>query len=135
VSEKSRNEMIQEMINRTIQKHVKFGCILADSWFTSKENMRFIEKKGKVFIFEMNGSRPAATSEQEREQGRFIRIDQMETLDGEPIPVYLESVHNVDTLWTDFLKKRICVCKCKVCPQSNRLCGQTLFKRFEVSGN
>jgi hypothetical protein len=40
--------MTQEMISQTIQKHVKFGYIVANSWFASKENMRFIEKKGKV---------------------------------------------------------------------------------------
>jgi hypothetical protein len=50
-SEQSRNEMMREMIERTIQKHVKFGYVLADSWFASVENMRFIEKKGKTFIF------------------------------------------------------------------------------------
>jgi hypothetical protein len=49
---------------------------------------------------------------------------------------YLESVHNVDTLWTDNLKigilRTVLVqneSKCKVCPQSNRLCGQTLFRK------
>ncbi|MDR0719667.1 MAG: hypothetical protein LBF78_08530, partial [Treponema sp.] len=43
---------------------------------------------------------------------------------------------NVDTLWTDFLKKGILRTvlvqngsKCKVCPQSNRLCGQTRINR------
>jgi hypothetical protein len=47
VSGKSKNEMMREMINRTIQKHVKFGYILADSCFASKENMRFI---GRIFF-------------------------------------------------------------------------------------
>jgi hypothetical protein len=49
VSEKTKNEMIE----RTIQKHVKFGYILADSWFSSGENMRYIGKNGKKFIIEV----------------------------------------------------------------------------------
>jgi quercetin dioxygenase-like cupin family protein len=57
---------MQKMISRTIQKHIKFGYVLAGSWFVSKENMRFIEKKGKAFIFETNDNHLTATSEQER---------------------------------------------------------------------
>ncbi|MDR1301208.1 MAG: transposase [Treponema sp.] len=68
VSEQSKNEMMRDMISQTIQKHVKFGYILADSWFASVENMRFIEKKGKTFIFEINDNRLVAVSGQEREK-------------------------------------------------------------------
>jgi hypothetical protein len=60
--------MMRDMINRTIRKHLKFGYILADSWFASVENMRFIEKKGKTFIFEMKDNRLVAANEQEREK-------------------------------------------------------------------
>ncbi|MDR0628162.1 MAG: transposase [Treponema sp.] len=77
VSEQSKNEMMREMINRTIRKHMKFGYIVADSWFASVENMRFIEKQGKTFIFEINDNRLAAANEQEREKGHCIRIDRM----------------------------------------------------------
>jgi SRSO17 transposase len=66
VSEKTKNEMMRDMINRTIRKHVQFGYIVSDSWFASVENMRFIEKKGKVFIFEINDNRLTAASGQER---------------------------------------------------------------------
>jgi hypothetical protein len=90
VSGKSKNEMMQEMIGRAIQKHLKFGYIPADSWFGSNENMRFIEKKGKVFIFEMKDNRLAAVSEEERERGHFTRIDQLGLSDGNPLLVYLK---------------------------------------------
>jgi hypothetical protein len=92
VSEKNKNEMMREMTTRTIKKHLKFGYILADSWFSSAENMRFIKKKGKAFIFEINSNRLAAANGQEREKGRFNRIDQMEIPDGEPVPVYLKDL-------------------------------------------
>jgi hypothetical protein len=94
-SERSKNELMREMISRTIQKHLKFGSVLADSWFASAENMRFIGKKGKVFIFEINDNRLVAVNEQEREKGRFVRIDRMEIPDEEPMLVYLVSVYKV----------------------------------------
>jgi len=47
----TKNEMMQEMIKRQIQSQVKFRYILADSWYSSTENMRFIRKKEKsVYI-------------------------------------------------------------------------------------
>jgi hypothetical protein len=54
--------------------------------------MRFIEKKGKVFIFEINENRLAAVSEQEREKGYFIRIDRMGIPDEEPVSVYIKDL-------------------------------------------
>jgi hypothetical protein len=68
ISEKSKNEMMREMTERTVKKHVKFGYILADSWFAPAENMRFIEKKGKTFVFEINDNRLGAASGQEWEK-------------------------------------------------------------------
>jgi uncharacterized protein YyaL (SSP411 family) len=50
-SGKTKNEMMREMTGQTIQKHVKFGSILADSWFSSAENMVFIQGKKKMFIY------------------------------------------------------------------------------------
>jgi hypothetical protein len=34
--------------------------------------MRFIEKKGKIFIFEINDNRLVAANEQKMEKGHFI---------------------------------------------------------------
>jgi hypothetical protein len=105
-SENSKNEMMREMINRTIQRHVRFGYIVADSWFASKENMRYIQKKGKGFIFEINGNRLAAASEREREQGRFVRIARMEIVDEEPIPVYLKDLRFQVIFYKQVFKNR-----------------------------
>ena len=49
-SAKTKNELMQEMINVLIQNRVKFRYILADSWFSSNENMKFINKKKTIFI-------------------------------------------------------------------------------------
>jgi hypothetical protein len=54
---------------------MKFEYIVTGSWSASTENMRFIQKKGKYFIFELNGL--VAASAQEKKEGHFIRIDWM----------------------------------------------------------
>jgi hypothetical protein len=106
VSERSKNELMREMISRTIQKHVKFGYILADSWFASAENMRFIEKKRKVYIFEIKDNRLVAVSEQEREKGHFIRIDRMEIPDEEPELVYIKDLKFPVILYKQVFKNK-----------------------------
>ncbi|MDR2446216.1 MAG: transposase [Treponema sp.] len=106
MSGKSKNELMREMINQTIQKHVRFGYIAADSWFASKENMRFIQKKRKVFTFEISGDRLAAAREREGGQGRFAGIDRMEAPDEEPMPVYLKDLRFQAILYKQVFKNR-----------------------------
>jgi hypothetical protein len=98
--------MMRDMTSRTIQKHVKFGYILADSWFSPVENMGFIEKKGKAFIFEINGSRLAAANGQERGKGHFVRTGRMEIPDGEPLPVYLKDLRFPVMLYKQVFKNK-----------------------------
>src|SRR5215469_3900627 len=45
---KTKNELMQEMISAQITNRVKFRYILADSWFSSNENMKFIHKRKKI---------------------------------------------------------------------------------------
>jgi hypothetical protein len=47
----TKNKMMQDMISRQIRNAVKFGSILADSWYSSADkNMRFIKKGAEVYI-------------------------------------------------------------------------------------
>jgi hypothetical protein len=70
-----KNGMMREMVKQHIQKQVKFGYIPADSWFSSAGNMRFIQKKGKVFIFELKENRLIADSMEKRNTGTFERVE------------------------------------------------------------
>jgi hypothetical protein len=88
----TKNEMMQEMIKRHIQNQVKFRYILADSWHSSAENMRFIAKKEKVFIFELKENRKAAKSEDKRNQGSFERVDQIGLLEWKPEKVWIKDL-------------------------------------------
>ncbi|MDR2633177.1 MAG: transposase [Treponema sp.] len=128
VRERSKNEMMRDMITRTIQKHMKFGYILADSWFASMENMRFIEKKGKICIFEINENRLVAASEQEREKGHFTRIDQMEMPDEEPAPVYLKDLKFPVHLYKQAFKNKDGSAGVRYLVTNDKTMGGDLFK-------
>ena len=88
----TKNEMMQEMIKRQIQNQVKFRYILADSWFSSAETMKFIEKRKKTFIFELKCNRLAAFSEKQRNQGLFERIDEAIVPEEKPVKVWIKDL-------------------------------------------
>ena len=88
----TKNEMMQTMIAQAIHNQLKFKYILADSWFGSADNMRFIQKKKKFFIFDMKTNRQVATSEQDRNAGHWTRIDEIDISDNTPVKVWLKDL-------------------------------------------
>ncbi|KAA6316873.1 hypothetical protein EZS27_032882 [termite gut metagenome] len=101
------NEMMREKISVQIRGQVKFSYILADSWFACGENMRFIRKKRKTFLFEIKDNRLIATDKQERSKGYFIRIDQGVIPDETPIQVWLKDLEFPVVLFKQvFFKQR-----------------------------
>jgi hypothetical protein len=88
----TKNEMMQQMIEQAIANQLQFGYILADTWFASADNMRFIDRKKKHFIFDLKDNRLAALSEQDRNRGEWTRIDQLELPGNTPVAVWLKDL-------------------------------------------
>jgi hypothetical protein len=91
-SPETKNQMMQAMIKRHIQNRVKFKYILADTWYSSAENMRFIAKREKVFIFALKGNRQVTRSEEKRNRGSFERVDRLGLLEGKPEKVWIKDL-------------------------------------------
>ena len=70
-SDKTKNEMMREMIQTCIQNALKFRFVLMDSWFSSEENFEFITDKGRHFIAALKDNRLIALSEEDRRKKRF----------------------------------------------------------------
>jgi hypothetical protein len=68
--------------------------------------MRFIEKKGKKFIFEVKDNRLVAGSEQEKKEGHFTRIDRIGIADEEPVPVYIKDLRFAVILYKQVFKNK-----------------------------
>ncbi len=88
----SKNELLRSMIAQAIHNQLKFKYILADSWFSSAENMRFIQKKKKFFIFDMKTNRMAVLSEKDRNTGHWTRIDELDIPGNTPVKVWLKDL-------------------------------------------
>jgi len=92
VSPLSKNELMRTMTKQAIRNQIKFKYILADSWFASADNMRFIQKKKKHFIFDMKNNRMAALNQNERNAGHWTRIDALDIPDNTPVKVWLKDL-------------------------------------------
>ncbi len=91
-SDTTKNEMLRDMVEQAIHNQLTFKYILADSWFASAENMRFIAKKKKFFIFDMKSNRQTVLSEDDRNQGNWSRIDELDIPDNTPVKVWLKDL-------------------------------------------
>ena len=88
----TKNELLRQMVEQNIHNQLSFKYVLADSWYGSSDNMRFIHKKKKCFIFDMKSNRKAALSEEDRNKGQWTRIDALDLPDNTPIKVWLKDL-------------------------------------------
>lgn len=74
----TKNEQMRAMLEACCQNQLKFTWVLADSWFASTENMRYIKKiRHKEFVMALKSNRRVALSEADRKKKRYTRIDQL----------------------------------------------------------
>ena len=102
----TKNEMMQEMIKRHMQNQVKFRYILADTWYSSAENMKFIAKRGKVFIFELKENRMVTSSEKNRNLSVFERLDHMTMSEEKPLKVWIKDLEFPVLLFKQVFKNK-----------------------------
>ena len=77
-SEKTKNEMMRQMIHACLQNALQFRFVLMDSWFASEENFEFITSRGKHFIAALKSNRLVALSEEDWKKKRFVRVDELQ---------------------------------------------------------
>src|SRR4028119_442724 len=92
-SPRTKNEYARDMIASVTRKQIPFRYVLADSWFSSAENMVFIKHKAKKdFILSLKGNRKVALSPAHKKYGQWTPLSSL-TLDPDAVQtVYLESV-------------------------------------------
>ncbi len=89
----SKNEMAIEMIKQVIKNQVKFKFILFDVWFASAANMMTIKTEIKRdFICPLKCNRKVALSFEDKQRGRWISVQAIETEPDSVREIYLEAV-------------------------------------------
>ena len=94
-SEVSKNELMRRMLRVCENNGLEYRYVLADSWFSSKENMNYIHRKLKRhFIIAFKSDRTATLSYEAKLNGGFERIDKLEMPECGPVRGWLGPFQN-----------------------------------------
>ena len=75
-SSRTKNELLRAMLKQCRHNQVKYKYTLADNWFAAKDNLITIKNVfNKEFICGIKSNRLAALSLENKNQGKFERID------------------------------------------------------------
>ena len=92
----SKNEHYQALLRQAKHNQLLFRFVLNDVWYASADNMMFVKRElERDFIMPLKTNRKVALSEQDKQQGRYVRVDSvpLETGEvGQVRTVYLEGV-------------------------------------------
>ena len=89
----TKNERFRAMLKVCVDNRILFTYVLADSWFSSSENGCYVKLDLKrAFIFPLKENRKVALSEEDKQKGRFVRLDALEIKPFTVREVYLKEV-------------------------------------------
>ena len=89
-SSKTKNEMFREMVGRCSDQ-LSIDYVLADSWYSSFENMRMLNGKGLNFIMALKSNRKIALTRQDKQLNQYIGIESLQ-LGQQTVEVWLEDL-------------------------------------------
>jgi hypothetical protein len=86
----TKNELMRQIIAQCVHNQLKFRYVLMDCWFAAKENFEFIVKKNKHFIAALKNNRLVALSLDDKKQGRFVQVSELELSDKQAVRGWLK---------------------------------------------
>lgn len=89
----SKNAYLRWMLDQCVENGVTARYVLADSWYSSAESMRFIkEQMGLEFIMPLKTNRTVALSKAAKKRGEFVAITSLTLEEHATTRVYLKEV-------------------------------------------
>lgn len=91
-SDRTKNEMMRDMLEVAQNNNLEYSYVLADSWYASSENMTFIVNTiGKYFVMPLKSNRKIATSKQKLYKEEFVHLQDL-PWQGKPLKVWVKGV-------------------------------------------
>ena len=89
-SEVTKNELMRRMLRVCQRNQLQYRYVLADSWFSAKENLDFIRwELDQHFIVALKSNGTAALSYEGKLQGNFSRIDSLDLSEHQAVQCWL----------------------------------------------
>lgn len=92
-SSKTKNEHMRAMLKLCVQNGIRFRYVLADIWYGSAENMRYIAKDlARFFLIPLKTNRKVALSPADKEKGLYQAVSDLDLEQGSVSTIYLEGI-------------------------------------------
>ena len=89
----SKNERFRLLLRVCVQNEIQFSYVLADLWYASADNMKFVVLGlKKHFVFPLKENRKVALSAADQKQGRFVAVSTLDLPAGQTRQIWLEEV-------------------------------------------
>jgi hypothetical protein len=89
----TKNERYQQLLKQAVKNQIPFRYVLNDVWFASAKNMLFVKHELKrEFIMPLKTNRKVALSADDKTNGRYVRLDELEIEPNTEMIIYLEGV-------------------------------------------
>lgn len=89
----SKNDHYQTLLRQAKHNQIPFAFVLNDVWYAAADNMMFVKHDLQAdFIMPLKSNRKVALSADNKQQGRYVRLDSL-TLEADVVQeIYLEGV-------------------------------------------
>lgn len=89
----SKNERYRRMLRQATINQIPFKYVLNDVWFASAENMNCVRHElNKEFVMPLKTNRKLALSAEDKRQGKYVRVDEVQIEPNAVRQVYVEGV-------------------------------------------
>lgn len=89
----TKNEIARGMVKQAHQNQVKYQYVLADTFFSSKENMIFVKQElKKDFIFAIKTNRLVSLSVADQKAGKYQRVEEIALKENTAGLVYMKGL-------------------------------------------
>ena len=89
----TKNDLIAGHVVCLQANRIKYRYVLADSWFSAKENLQFIRNSlDKHFVVAIKSNRTVALSYEDKRDGRFARIDAQNLTEDTPVQAWIKGL-------------------------------------------
>jgi len=77
-SERTKNEMLRDMVSACVQNSLRFTYVLCDSWYTNADNIKHVSGLKKHLIGAVKSNLEVALSLQDKKAGKFVQLNQLQ---------------------------------------------------------
>ena len=89
----AKNEHFKNLVQTAYNNNIQFRYVVADSWFSSSENMKFIKNEiGKDFVMPIKKNRKTAVVNEDGVKGKSAGADEAVFRTDLPTEIYLKGV-------------------------------------------